>query len=46
MHYLEVSNAIKENGMRDRTNPQMALVPYSPNQYQQIIDDIAALPMF
>ena len=28
--------------MDDRTNPQWAVVPYSPNQYQHIIDDIGA----
>ena len=40
--YLEVCNQIEECCMDDRTNPQWAVVPYSPNRYQNIIDEIGA----
>lgn len=36
--YLEMDNKVKENRVVDFTCPQLCLMVYSPNIYQQIID--------
>jgi hypothetical protein len=39
---LSIHNQI-EDPLTDSTLPQLCLVVYSPNVYQQLIDDIAAI---
>lgn len=39
--YLTLKNRVEDNQIDDRTNPQLAVVPYEPNPYQKILDDIA-----
>lgn len=38
--YLSNKNKVEENVMCDKTNPQLALVVYTPNMFQKIIDEI------
>jgi len=42
--YLSLKNRVNSNQMDDRTNPQLAIVPYEPNPYQRIIDGITSWP--
>lgn len=39
--YLEIGNKVKSSGVNDLTCPQLCLMVYSPNVYQQMIDHIA-----
>ena len=43
--YLTLKNKVEGNQICDRTNPQLAIVPYEPNVYQRILDEIASWPL-
>lgn len=40
--FLSLGNKVEEQALSDRTCPQLALVVYEPNFYQQILNQIAS----